>query len=93
MTQTPAPRPRALVVIDVQDGFDDAAYWGPSANPDAETNVKALLGHWAVHRPGPIVVVRHDAAAAASPLHPLSPATGSRPSSTPTRPTYWWPRT
>jgi nicotinamidase-related amidase len=73
MTQTPAPRPRALVVIDVQDGFDDAAYWGPSANPDAETNVKALLGHWAVHRPGPIVVVRHDAAAAASPLHPAQP--------------------
>ena len=33
----------ALVVIDVQRGFDDTGYWGPRNNPACEANVAALI--------------------------------------------------
>ena len=33
----------ALLVIDVQKGFDDPAFWGPRNNPDCEANIAALL--------------------------------------------------
>ena len=33
----------ALIVVDVQKGFDDAAYWGPRNNPDCEINVFNLI--------------------------------------------------
>ncbi|WP_150958784.1 cysteine hydrolase family protein [Microbacterium testaceum] len=60
---------RALLVIDMQRGFDDLAFWGPTANPDCERNVAALIDAW--RRAGePIVVVRHESASASSPLHP-----------------------
>jgi hypothetical protein len=34
----------ALVVVDVQRAFEDAAYWGRRNNPACEANVAALLG-------------------------------------------------
>ncbi|QAV70132.1 cysteine hydrolase [Salinibacterium sp. UTAS2018] len=59
----------ALIVVDVQQGFDDAAYWGPRNNPDCESNIGVLIGHW--RRKGwPIVYVRHDSQDETSPLHP-----------------------
>ncbi|MBD8219699.1 cysteine hydrolase [Microbacterium sp. CFBP 13617] len=61
--------PRALIVIDMQRGFDDLDFWGPTANPDCESNVTALIGAWQ-HEGEPIVVVRHDSASPGSPLHP-----------------------
>ncbi|MBH0098355.1 cysteine hydrolase [Salinibacterium sp. NSLL150] len=62
----------ALIVVDVQQGFDDAAYWGPRNNPDCESNIGVLIGHW--RREGwPIVYVRHDSHDDTSPLHPSSP--------------------
>ena len=36
----------ALVVIDVQKGFDDASYWGPRNNPDCEANIGRLITAW-----------------------------------------------
>ena len=49
----------ALIVIDVQQGFDDAHYWGPRNNPSCESNIGLLIGHW--RREGwPIVYVQHD---------------------------------
>lgn len=61
----------ALVVIDVQQGFDDAAYWGPRDNPECERNIGRLLAHWeATSRP--IVLVWHDSVRADSPLRPGS---------------------
>jgi nicotinamidase-related amidase len=62
----------ALIVIDMQQGFLDPS-WGPTANhPGCEDNVERLIAHWT--RSGePIVVVRHDSASPASPLHPASP--------------------
>jgi nicotinamidase-related amidase len=62
---------RALVVIDMQQGFDDLAFWGPTANPACEANVARLLEQW--RRAGePIVVVRHDSRSEGSPLHPAN---------------------
>ena len=69
-THPDAPRPRALLVIDVQDGFDDTAYWGPTSNPAAEQNIAALLRIWREQGRGPVVVVRHDSTSPQSPLHP-----------------------
>ena len=49
----------ALVVVDVQKAFDDAAYWGRRNNPACEANVAALIAAWraAGNR---IVFVRHE---------------------------------
>ncbi|WP_460799762.1 cysteine hydrolase family protein [Microbacterium sp. GXF0217] len=60
---------RALIVIDVQRGFEDDAFWGPTANAECEANIARLIAAW--ERDGePIVVVRHDSRSAVSPLHP-----------------------
>ena len=31
----------ALVIIDVQRGFEDESFWGAAANPDADANIAA----------------------------------------------------
>ncbi len=61
----------ALVVVDVQVGFDDPA-WGPTDNPGCEANIARLVEAW--HAQGrPLVYVRHDSASPTSPLHPDRP--------------------
>jgi nicotinamidase-related amidase len=57
----------ALVVVDVQKGFDDAAYWGPRNNPDCEMNIVHLIAAWRKHG-WPTVFVRHDSRTPSSPL-------------------------
>ncbi len=52
------PGPRALIVIDVQHGFQDPSF-GPRDNPDAEANVARLLAAWR-ERGAPVVLVQHD---------------------------------
>jgi len=65
--------PVALIVIDVQQGFNDP-WWGPTTNePGCEHNIKRLLRHWRVTNPGPVIIVRHDSVNPASPLHPGKP--------------------
>jgi nicotinamidase-related amidase len=49
----------ALVVVDVQKAFDDAAYWGVRNNEACEANVAALIAAWRAAG-GPIVFVRHE---------------------------------
>jgi nicotinamidase-related amidase len=62
----------ALVVVDVQEAFEDAAFWGPRNNPDCESNIVVLLDAWrAAGRP--VVFVRHDSDEPASPLRPGQP--------------------
>lgn len=62
----------ALIVIDVQRAFDDAAYWGARNNPRCEANIGALIAAWR-GAGRPVVFVRHDSVEAGSPLRPESP--------------------
>jgi nicotinamidase-related amidase len=62
----------ALIVVDVQRGFDDDAYWGPRNNPQCEANVATLIEAWR-ERARPVVFVRHDSTTSASPLAPGQP--------------------
>ena len=61
----------ALVVVDVQRGFDDPV-WGRRDNPDCERNIAALIEHWRAHD-RPVVFVRHDSDEPGSSLAPGSP--------------------
>lgn len=68
MTVSTPMSARALVVIDVQQGFDDFSR-GPRNNPYCEENIGALLAGFAAES-SPIVLVRHDAPDRTSALHP-----------------------
>lgn len=65
------PDRTALVVIDVQQAFDDPS-WGTRNNPDAEANIAALLAAWR-EAGQPVFIVRHDS------VHPDSPLSPGRP--------------
>ena len=52
------PEQRALIVVDVQKGFDNPA-WGRRNNPACEANVGRLIARWRAAG-GPVVFVRHD---------------------------------
>jgi nicotinamidase-related amidase len=68
----------ALLVVDVQQAFGDADYWGPRNNPAAEENIAALIAAWrAASRP--VVFVRHDSAEPDSPLRPGLPGNAFQP--------------
>ena len=71
------PDRTALVVVDVQQGFDEP-YWGPGDNPDWEANIARLVEAW--HGAGwPLVYVRHDSVTPGSPLRPELPGNALRP--------------
>jgi nicotinamidase-related amidase len=78
MNSTHASEQQALVIIDVQDGFNDHASWGNTSNKECEQNIETLLARWQSVR-WPVVVVRHDSAAAASPLHAANPGNALMP--------------
>lgn len=61
------PKP-LLLVIDAQQGFREADYWGSSANPKALSNIETLVS--AFRSKGlPIAVVKHNSKNPNSPLH------------------------
>jgi nicotinamidase-related amidase len=65
------PQNAALVIIDVQKGFDDPK-WGPRNNPDAEQKIGELLAAW--RRTGrPVFHVQHCSTFPDSPLRPDLP--------------------
>ncbi|KOY57573.1 cysteine hydrolase family protein [Streptomyces sp. XY332] len=57
----------ALLVIDVQKGFDDASFWGPRNNPAAEANIARLMDAWQ-ESGRPVVLVQHASRSAGSVL-------------------------
>ena len=57
----------ALIVVDVQRGFDDAGFWGPRNNTACEENVRSLIAAWRGNNQ-PIVFVRHHWDEDGSPL-------------------------
>lgn len=67
----------ALVVIDLQRGFDDPV-WGNRNNPGAEANVARLIDAWRT-RGQPIVWVQHDSRNEHSPLWPAAPGHDFKP--------------
>lgn len=65
------PSSTALLVIDMQMGFDDPA-WGSRNNPGAEANVAALLAAWRTAK-APVIHVHHDSPDLAGRLRPATP--------------------
>lgn len=71
----------ALLVIDVQQGFDEP-YWGIRNNPDAEANIARLLTQWrAAERP--VFHIKHNSRSPRSPLHPSNPGNAFKNFATP----------
>jgi len=71
----------ALIVIDVQVGFEDPS-WGQRNNPHAELNIGRLLAFWRQQR-RPIFHIRHDSPGTTSPLRPRQRGNGFKPQATP----------
>lgn len=59
----------ALVVVDVQKGFEAEESWGPRNNPGADDNIASLIDAWQ-RTDRPVVFVRHDSPRPHSPLAP-----------------------
>lgn len=75
------PPNTALLVIDMQQGFDDPA-WGARNNPGAEANVAALLAAWRAAK-APVFHVHHDSPAASGLLRPGTPGNAVKPEARP----------
>jgi nicotinamidase-related amidase len=68
----------ALIVVDVQQAFDEVDYWGRRNNPACEANVARLIEAWREER-RPLVFVRHDSDEEVSPLRPDEPGNAFKP--------------
>lgn len=67
----PLPKDAALIIIDVQKGFDDPS-WGRRNNPQAESNIARLLETW--RKTGrPLFHIQHRSRMPGSVLGPGSP--------------------
>jgi nicotinamidase-related amidase len=71
----------ALIVIDVQNGFDDPS-WGPRNNPQAEYCVALLLRAWR-EAAAPVVHVHHHSASATGSFRPGTPGSEPKPQAVP----------
>ena len=71
----------ALLLIDVQKGFDNPA-WGARNNPKAESNISNVLAKWREHD-APIIHVKHCSVSPQSPLHPDQPGNAFKDEASP----------
>ncbi|MEY4555599.1 MAG: hypothetical protein RL093_718 [Pseudomonadota bacterium] len=71
----------ALLVVDVQAGFDDAS-WGARNNPAAEANIATLLAAWRA-ADAPVVHVHHDSPAPLGRLRRGTPGHAPKPEAMP----------
>lgn len=86
MASEPAPadplsEDAALLVIDVQAGFDDPA-WGTRNNPDAEERIADLLAAWR-ETGRPVAHAKHRSTEPDSPLRPELPGNAFKPEAEP----------
>src|SRR6195952_2390810 len=70
-------RNAALLVVDMQIGFDDPA-WGPRNNPDMEGQVAALIAAWR-DAGAPVVHVHHDSPGADGRMRPGTRGNAPKP--------------
>lgn len=76
------PRHAVLLLVDVQSGFDDEAYWGPSNNPHAKANMAKLLEAFrAAGRP--VIFIQHVSQSPKSPLRAGEPGNAIHPAVAP----------
>lgn len=66
------PNNTALILIDIQQGFDDLTYWGPRNNPDAEKKASQILKTWR-EKGLPVFHVKHNSTNPKSKLVPNQP--------------------
>ena len=71
------PKNAALILIDIQQGFDEPR-WGPRNNPGAEANAAKLLGAWRASG-RPLFHVQHRSVTPGSPLRPGQPGCDHKP--------------
>ena len=71
----------ALLLIDVQQGFDEPM-WGKRNNPDAEANIALLLKVWRDAK-RPVIHVQHCSVNPIYPLHPDNPGNAFKPEAMP----------
>ena len=74
-------RHAALLIIDVQNGFD-APRWGRRNNPGMEARIAELLSAWRASR-RPVIHAKHMSADPTSPLRPGQPGNDFKPAMTP----------
>lgn len=64
---------KALILIDIQQGFDQTDHWGGGRNnPDAEQKAGALLAYFRQHQ-WPVYHIQHCSTSPNSPLRPEHP--------------------
>jgi len=78
---TGLPANTALLVIDMQIGFDDPS-WGLRNNPDAEANAAAVIAAWR-DVGAPVIHVHHDSPAPTGRLRRGTPGNAPKPETRP----------
>ena len=75
--------PAALLLVDIQQGFEDIDYWGGARNnPQAEHQASLLLNHWRFHG-WPLFHIKHNSTNPESPLYPGKPGNEIHPAVAP----------
>ncbi|MES2071052.1 MAG: cysteine hydrolase family protein [Pseudomonadota bacterium] len=77
----PLPQDTVLIIIDVQEAFNDPS-WGQRNNPAAEYNIAALLAGWR-RTQRPIIHVQHRSPRPESLFHPDRPGFKVKPEAEP----------
>ena len=75
------PSNAALLIIDVQQGFDDPQ-WGQRNNPDAEANIAQLILLWRKEK-RPVIHIQHNSLEPDSPLKSDLPGFQFKPEAAP----------
>ena len=73
--------PAALLIVDVQRGFDDP-FWGSRNNPEAEANIARIVAAWR-ETGRPLFHILHDSTSPDSPLRPGQPGNLPKPEAEP----------